>query len=229
MGLSEAHTRHVLYWDTLRFVSVAARKLRPPGDSTGLSARGCRCDSSVPCFDAGSQPYFGFHVLWLMQSWRFLLRVCSLLTCRIIHRSKRLAIYTLSDFSPVNYIASSHQKLATMVIGSHLWLSSSVYDEGDELYGRATNFLKTTKWAALKTIASGFRGGIECQLSEKYSLGHFNLVRKFTFDDGECWVVRLRLPILQNVFGNREALDVEPGMRSEIATMNFLRYRTVPH
>lgn len=108
-------------------------------------------------------------------------------------------------------------------IGSESWRGAENYDEGDELHTRATQFLASIKWDALRATASKCRGGIECELSDKYSLGHFNLVRRLVFNDGVSWVARLRMPLLQNFFGDREALDVHSSMSIEIATTNYLR------
>ena len=107
-------------------------------------------------------------------------------------------------------------------LGSDSWVGLDQLDENDALYSRATAFIGNVKWQALTSTASDMRA-IDCQLSEKYSLGHFNLVRRLQFADGVSWVARLRLPDLPSVFGQREALEAEECMRIEIATMKFLR------
>ena len=107
-------------------------------------------------------------------------------------------------------------------LGSDAWLDANEIDEESELHTRATTFVTAIKWEELKVLASGIRG-MECELSEKYSLGHYNLVKRLTFEDGVSWIVRLRLPQLPSVFGAREAMKAADCMSIEIATMNYIR------
>lgn len=106
-------------------------------------------------------------------------------------------------------------------LGSETCLGAD--ETGDpELHTRATAFLAAIKWHSLIALASKMRG-TGCQLSEKFSMGHFNVVRRLTFEDGASWVVRLRLPELQSVFGTREVLHAEGCMGIEVATMKYIR------
>ena len=107
-------------------------------------------------------------------------------------------------------------------LGSDAWLDANEIDEESELHTRATAFVAAIKWEQLKTLASGIRG-MACELSDKYSLGHYNLVKKLEFLDGVSWIVRLRLPQLPSVFGTREAMKSADCMSIEIATMNYIR------
>jgi hypothetical protein len=107
-------------------------------------------------------------------------------------------------------------------LGSDAWLDANGIDEESELHTRATTFVAAIKWENLKTLASGIRG-MACELSDKYSLGHYNLVKRLTFVDGVSWIVRLRLPQLPSVFGAREAMKAVDCMSIEIATMNYIR------
>jgi hypothetical protein len=123
--------------------------------------------------------------------------------------------------------ASSMQDTAS-TIGSDGWRNAEEHEPDSELYLRATTFFDSVDWDALISRASSICG-VPCSLSEKYSLGQFNLVRRITFSDGESWVARLRLPALPSFFGGREALDVKRTLDIEVATMKFLRYdRRVP-
>lgn len=61
-----------------------------------------------------------------------------------------------------------------------------------------------------------------CELSDKYSLGYYNLVKRLIFLDGVSWIVRLRLPQLPSVFGTREAMESTDCMSIEIAIMNYM-------
>jgi len=108
-------------------------------------------------------------------------------------------------------------------VGSDSWIGLDQVDEEDELHNRTTAFLGAINWQALTSLAFRMRA-VDCQLSEKYSVGHFNLVRRLQFTDGISWIARLRLPELPDVFGQREALNAEECMRIEIATMKYLRY-----
>lgn len=107
-------------------------------------------------------------------------------------------------------------------LGSESWMGASDYDEGDELHNRATGFVNSIHWDRIVSYASGLRNH-RCNLGGKYSLGHFNLVRRLTFDDGVDWVVRLRLPECFSMSDTREKLSAADCMRIEIATMTFLR------
>ncbi|KAK0656792.1 hypothetical protein B0T16DRAFT_400230 [Cercophora newfieldiana] len=84
-------------------------------------------------------------------------------------------------------------------------------------------FLATVKWDVLESISSRLRNGVPCDFSEKYSIGHFNMVRRIAFADGISWIARLRLPQLKAGFGDREVLDVASILKVEIAGMKFLK------
>ncbi|KAH7319170.1 hypothetical protein BKA65DRAFT_513916 [Rhexocercosporidium sp. MPI-PUGE-AT-0058] len=111
-------------------------------------------------------------------------------------------------------------------LGSAAWISAEEYEVRDELHNRATSFASSIKWDVLELCATKLRQGISCHVGENYSVGHFNMVRKLTFQDGVSWVARFRLPELKAVFGERETLDVERCMKAEIATMALLKTRT---
>ena len=108
-------------------------------------------------------------------------------------------------------------------MASSHWLGAEQYEEGDPFYERAEAFLRQVNWDLLIQICSEAHRHLRCRLHHKFSLGHFNLVRHIIFEDGEEWIARLRLPDIPTVFGQRELLDVESIMKSEIATTNYLR------
>jgi hypothetical protein len=110
-------------------------------------------------------------------------------------------------------------------LGCDTWFGVDEIEEDSDLRSRATAFLAAVNWEVLTSIASQIRG-VECTLSDKYSLGHFNLVRRLTFADGVSWVVRLRLPDLPGVFGTREAMKAADCMGIEVATMEYIRYES---
>ena len=87
---------------------------------------------------------------------------------------------------------------------------------------RADAFLREINWDILIQICSEAHRHTGCKLHEKFSLGHFNLVRHVIFEDGEEWIARLRLPDIPDVF-ERELLDVESIMESEIAATKYIR------
>lgn len=93
---------------------------------------------------------------------------------------------------------------------------------GGELLHRATTFFTAIKWDSLLSLSSRHRKGIPCSFGEKFSIGHFNMVRRIVFADGVSWVVRLRLPRLASL-GDREALDETSILKAEIASMKFLK------
>ncbi|KAK4554759.1 hypothetical protein LTR86_008261 [Recurvomyces mirabilis] len=114
-------------------------------------------------------------------------------------------------------------------LGSDNWLGASDYEEGGELHTRAIAFVANVQWDALVAIATGLRNGVSCELSSKFSLGHFNLVRRITFADGVSWIARIRLPELKGFFGEREALDAGRSMEIEVSTMKYLKeHTTIP-
>lgn len=59
-----------------------------------------------------------------------------------------------------------------------------------------------------------------CHLAEKFSIGHFNTVRQVVIEDGQLWIVRLRMPDLK---GSQNCKDVKRAMSSEVAYMRFLK------
>ena len=109
-------------------------------------------------------------------------------------------------------------------MASSQWLGAEVYEKESPLYERAEAFLRQVNWDILIQICSEAHRHVGCRLQEKFSLGHFNLVRHVIFEDGEEWIARLRLPDIPGVFGQRELLDVESIMKSEIAATKYLRY-----
>jgi hypothetical protein len=106
-------------------------------------------------------------------------------------------------------------------LGSDAWLGADEYEAGSPLHARATNFFQAFKWDVLVGISSKERDGIPCRYEDRFSLGHFNMVRRIKFDDGVSWVVRLRLPD-EDMFAEREALTGSRAMEVEIANMKFL-------
>lgn len=110
-------------------------------------------------------------------------------------------------------------------LGSDAWLKADDFDEDDDLHIRATAFFEAIKWDHVISIASKLKGA-DCEFSEKYSIGYYNLVRRLTFTDGTSWIVRLRLPPLSTVFGTREVMKGTDCMAIEVATMNYLKLNT---
>lgn len=108
-------------------------------------------------------------------------------------------------------------------IGSEGWLGASRYDEGHELHERATLFFQNVKWVKVTELASEMRG-VDCQLGGRYSLGHFNLVRRLVFADETSWIIRLRLPEVSNLSGSGEPRSQQDCLKIEVDSMKFLRY-----
>ena len=129
-----------------------------------------------------------------------------------------------SKFATAYHWEAAHRTMTEL--GSDSWVGLEQVDEENELYDRTTAFIGAIKWQALTALATRMRS-VDCQLSEKYSVGHFNLVRRLQFADGVSWIARLRLPELPSMFGQREALNAKECMRIEIATMKYLRYVTI--
>jgi hypothetical protein len=106
-------------------------------------------------------------------------------------------------------------------LGSDAWIGADEDEVGSSLHARANNFLQTVKWDVLASIASKQRNGIACRYEDRFTVGHFNMVRRVKFDDGVSWVVRLRLPD-KDTFAEREAITGSMAMEVEIASMKFL-------
>ena len=109
-------------------------------------------------------------------------------------------------------------------LGSASWNGAAEYETGGEFHERATTFFAAVKWDVLASLSSSLRNSIPCEFGEKFSIGHFNMVRQIVFEDGISWVARLRLPLLKAAFGSREALDYTSSLKVEIASMRFLKY-----
>ena len=108
-------------------------------------------------------------------------------------------------------------------MASSHWLGLEEYEEGTRLHERAEAFLRDVNWDILIQICSGVHRQFECWLNENFSLGHFNLVRHIIFEDDDEWIARLRLLDTSAFFGQREHLDVESIMKSEIVATRYLR------
>lgn len=89
---------------------------------------------------------------------------------------------------------------------------------------------------AFIAYASSLRDGRTCTLSSKFSVGTRNFVKKITFDDEVEWIVRLRMPPLEDFEEETERLSPPESdsekenekrreryeMQSELDTMEFL-------
>lgn len=105
-------------------------------------------------------------------------------------------------------------------IGSATWVGTDEYEDDSEFTQRANNFLQNIDWDRLIKVCSNHRD-IPCHLSEKFSIGHFNMVRQVVFEDGRLWIVRLRMPDLDDGHLHQ---DVRKSLSSEVACMKFFRF-----
>jgi hypothetical protein len=67
--------------------------------------------------------------------------------------------------------------------GADAWLGNDFAEENDSRQ-EADDFFKSIDWHAVTRIASAQRDQITCELSEKFSMGTNNLVRRLIFADG---------------------------------------------
>lgn len=111
-------------------------------------------------------------------------------------------------------------------VGSSSWVGTEEYEDDSEFAQRANKFLREINWDRLTKICSE-RRNIPCQLSERFSIGHFNMVRQIEFQDGILWIARLRMPDLED--GAHLYPDVERAMSSEVACMKFLKCVCLPY
>jgi hypothetical protein len=114
-----------------------------------------------------------------------------------------------------------------VLVGSASWNGAADYEIDSVFHKRATAFFESLNWKELTSISSSLRNGIPCGFQGDFSIGHFNMVRHIVFEDGISWVARLRLPLLSEAFGGREALDCDGSLKIEIASMNLLKYATI--
>ncbi|GIZ49901.1 hypothetical protein CKM354_001291800 [Cercospora kikuchii] len=110
-------------------------------------------------------------------------------------------------------------------LGSGGWFDAGPYPEGHIQHIRVKDFVETINWNGLRDSVTAIRAA-PCQLSERYSRGHFNVVRKIEFADGVQWIARLRLPDSEET-GRPELLGAQKTMEVEIATMEYLRKHTI--
>ncbi|KAI9761634.1 MAG: hypothetical protein M4579_000868 [Chaenotheca gracillima] len=113
-----------------------------------------------------------------------------------------------------------------VLLASASWVGADGYEVGGQFHERATSFFAAVKWDVLVSLSSSFRNGISCEIGEKFSIGHFNMVRQIVFADGVRWVARVRLPKMEAVFGERELLEDANILRVEVASMKFLKTKT---
>ncbi|RGP66279.1 kinaselike domain [Fusarium sporotrichioides] len=110
-----------------------------------------------------------------------------------------------------------------VALGSTSWIGADNYESGGDFHDRALKTLNEINWDRLLTISSSLRNGTSCRISQSFSIGHFNMVRRIEFADGISWVARVRLPEMKSFFGDREMLDDAETLRVELASMNFLK------
>ena len=77
------------------------------------------------------------------------------------------------------------------VLGSDPWIGADATEPDDEFHQRASMFIAAVNWDALLSLSSRLRHGISCKISDKFSIGHFNMLRRIIFDDQVSWIARL--------------------------------------
>ncbi|KAL9620174.1 MAG: hypothetical protein Q9160_005289 [Pyrenula sp. 1 TL-2023] len=126
----------------------------------------------------------------------------------------------------MSFVMEIKETIPNNLLGSDSWTGASAWDSDDELHERATTALGAINWNAILTKSSSLRDGLPCAFAEKFSVGHFNMVRRITFEDGISWVARIRLPLLKGEAVNGDFLGNPRYLKSEIATMRLLRSRS---
>ncbi|KAF5627809.1 kinase-like domain protein [Fusarium tjaetaba] len=141
----------------------------------------------------------------------------------------------LLHITPISLLSSAHlQHLIPLKmsnatadpVGSTSWIGADAYDPGDELHGRALAVLDKLNWDHLLSLSSALNNGVPCTFSQKFSIGHFNMVRRIDFTDGTSWVARVRLLEFRTVFGDREVPDVASALKVEVSSMKFFKTKT---
>ncbi|KAJ9661842.1 hypothetical protein H2201_006322 [Coniosporium apollinis] len=127
-------------------------------------------------------------------------------------------------------------------VGSDAWTSGKDFT-GRSSAARIEHMQKAYNEDAFIAYASSLRDGRTCTLSSKFSVGTRNFVKKITFDDEVEWIVRLRMPPLEDFEEETERLSPPESdsekenekrreryeMQSELDTMEFLlRHSAIP-
>jgi hypothetical protein len=130
--------------------------------------------------------------------------------------------------------------MTSTLLGSESWTNEPRYQNA---YRARLDFvLGKVSVLTLQKLGSLLRNGLECTVSNNFSAGDFNLVKKITFEDEVRWIVRIRLPPIsyfsfgipkdkahdRRVEGENSSIkcterDLE-SLRSEIVTMKYLRF-----
>ncbi|KAJ5774686.1 hypothetical protein N7457_009582 [Penicillium paradoxum] len=103
------------------------------------------------------------------------------------------------------------------------WDGAKEYEKDSGFHYRAIEFLKSIKWKTLIAICSQHRQGMPCRMSGKFSIGLSHMVRQVKFEDGELWVVRLRMPF----FDGTPEIQAKQMLISEVASMRYLRWARI--
>lgn len=125
---------------------------------------------------------------------------------------------------------SDDTKINSTAHGSDFWRGAEDLEENNEERLRANALISAVKWDVLSELILQQNGGKPCYFHDKFSIGHFNLVKRVSFEGDEAgsttdWVVRLRLPS-DGIFQSPEKLDPRKIMEVEVASMKFYKAKT---
>lgn len=106
---------------------------------------------------------------------------------------------------------------------------AEAYDAGEELHERALKFLAAVDWDSLIAQSSALHHDVSCNFQEKFSNGHLtwygiSFLRTAPVGSLGFKCLSWKMPELENVFDNREALDSSQVLGVEIAIMKFMKY-----
>lgn len=125
-------------------------------------------------------------------------------------------------------------------------VASEVWNNGARYTGhwqdRLQYMLRAVPASTISNLAQALRGGsVNCTVSDTFSAGNYNIVRRIEFEDDVKWILRLRMPDLAEADWAEEISNTEVqtslansrwkwtekeeySMRSEIATMKLIQY-----
>lgn len=131
-------------------------------------------------------------------------------------------------------------------VGSEVWNNGARYT--GQWQNRLQYMLRAVPASTISNLAQALRGGhVRCTVSDTFSAGNYNIVRRVDFEDNVRWILRLRMPELTEADWVQEIYNAETeagfvkrqwnwtakeqySMRSEIATMNLIQYeRSTKH
>lgn len=106
-------------------------------------------------------------------------------------------------------------------IGCEGW--KGVNENIPEYKHRILNFNEALKWDRVVKLCSSLRGGMRCEISAKFSVGCFKIVKLVEFEDGVKWVAAITMPPRDEEDDKKlEVTSAKKQLESLITTYRYL-------